>query len=138
MDDDGLGGDPVPIRVSANVREGRLIVDFTGTGPAVDGAMNVPRSALEATVFYCVKTMVDPGLMPNDGMFAGIEICAEPGSLVNPKPPSAVGARSITCNRIARAVLAALGQIVPRERVMAAGHDIVPAMVFSGPGARGR
>lgn len=132
LDDDGTGVGPVPIRATATVTGDRLVLDFAGTGPAAKGAMNVATSALQATAYYCVKTLLDPHLMPNSGMFESIELRAEEGSLVCPVSPSAVGARSITCNMVARAILAALGGLLPRERTMAAGQDVVPAMVFSG------
>jgi N-methylhydantoinase B len=132
LDDDGLGGAPVPIKATATVAGDRLILDFAGTGKAARGAMNMVESALQATVYYCVKTAMDPELLPNSGMFEGIEIRTEPGSLVSPGPEAAVGARSITCNMVARAILGALGQLLPKERAMAAGQDVIPATVFSG------
>ncbi len=133
LDDDGLGGDPVLLRATCRIDGDRLAVDFSGTAGQARGAMNVARSALEATVYYTVKTLLDPDLMPNSGMFEGIAISAPEGTIANPKFPAAVGARSITCNKIARALFGALAQALEREKTMAAGHDSVPAMVFSGP-----
>ncbi len=133
LDDDGLGGAPVEIACAVTVDGEALRFDFEGTGRQARGAMNVARSALEATVYYAVKAMLDPELMANSGMFAGVEISAPEGSIVNPSFPAAVGARSITCNKVARALTAALGQALGPEQAMAPGHDVVPTMVFSGP-----
>ena len=133
LDDDGLGGDPVPIRATVIVRGETLTVDFAGSGPETRGALNVAESALRATVYYAVKTLLDPNLLPNSGMFECIDIRAEPGSLVNPRFPAAVGARSITCNKIARALFGAFASLLPPDRAMASSHDIVPAIIFSGP-----
>jgi N-methylhydantoinase B len=133
LDDDGIDGDPVPIRATVTVRSDTLIADFTGTAIETRGAFNVPESALRATVYYTVKTLLDPELLPNSGMFDCIEICTEPGTLVNPRFPAAVGARSITCNKIARALFGAFAGLLPQERAMAASHDSVPAIIFSGP-----
>jgi N-methylhydantoinase B len=133
LDDDGLGGDPVPIRATVIVQGESLVIDFTGTGPETRGAFNVPDSALRATVYYAVKTLLDPNLLPNSGMFGCIEIRTEPGTLVNPRFPAAVGARSITCNKIARALFGAFASLLPPERAMASSHDVVPAIIFSGP-----
>ncbi|HEX6014012.1 MAG TPA: hydantoinase B/oxoprolinase family protein, partial [Geminicoccaceae bacterium] len=96
------------------------------------GAMNVAESALRATVYYAVKTLLDPGLLPNSGMAECIEIRAPEGSIVNPRFPAAVGARSITCNKIARALFGAFAALLPRERTPASSQDIVPCIVFSG------
>ncbi len=133
LDDDGLGGDPVPIRATIIVSGDRLTADFAGTAAATRGAFNVPESALRATVYYTVKTLLDPNLLPNSGMFECIDIRAEAGTLVNPRFPAAVGARSITCNKIARALFGAFAQLLPADRAMASSHDSVPAIIFSGP-----
>jgi N-methylhydantoinase B len=133
LDDDGIDGDPVPIRATVTVRGDTLTVDFAGTAPATRGAFNVPESALRATVHYAVKTLLDPELMPNSGMFDCIDIRAEAGTLVSPRYPAAVGARSITCNKIARALFGAFVQLLPPDRAMASSHDSVPAIIFAGP-----
>jgi N-methylhydantoinase B len=132
LDDDGQGGDPVGITVTARVAGDALTLDFAGTSGQARGAMNVPESALRATVYYSIKTLLDPNLPPNGGMFEAIGIEAPEGCLVNPRHPAAVGARSITCNKVARAILGAFAPLLPDEAVMAAGHDSIPAIVFSG------
>ena len=132
MDDDGLGGDPVRIVATARVAGTRLDVDFGGSSGEARGAMNVPFSALRATVYYVVKTLLDPGLMPNHGLFAPVHIAAPQGTIVRPRHPAAVGARSITANKIARAVIGALGALLSPDRGLAAGQDSVPAICFSG------
>jgi N-methylhydantoinase B len=133
LDDDGLGGDPVPIRATVLVEGDAIMVDFTGTGPETRGALNVPESALRATVYYAVKTLLDPNLQPNSGMFDCIDIRVQQGTLVAPRFPAAVGARSITCNKIARALFGAFAGLLPEDHAMASSHDVVPAIIFSGP-----
>ncbi len=133
LDDDGLGGDPVPICARVEISGEAMTVDFAGTGPETRGALNVPESALRATVYYAVKTLLDPNLLPNSGMFDCIGIRTEPGTLVAPRFPAAVGARSITCNKIARALFGAFAALLPPDRAMASSHDSVPAIIFSGP-----
>ena len=132
LDDDGVGGDPVPITARGTVAGETLVVDFAGSAPQARGAMNVAESALRATVYYAVKTLLDPGLLPNQGMAACIEIRAPEGSIVNPRFPAATGARSITCNKIARALFGAFAELLPPERAMAASLDSVPVIIFSG------
>lgn len=132
LDDDGQGGDPVAIVATARIAGDELTLDFAGTAPQARGAVNVPESALRATVYYSIKTLLDPGLPPNGGMCEAVRITAPEGCLVNPRHPAAVGARSITCNKIARAIFGAFAPLLPDENVMAAGHDAIPAIVFSG------
>ncbi|MCC7486066.1 MAG: hydantoinase B/oxoprolinase family protein [Burkholderiales bacterium] len=132
LDDDGLGGEPVPIVVTVRVAGDTLEVDFSGTGAQARGAMNVPENALRASVYYAVKSLLDPDLPPNTGLFDAVRIHAPAGSIVNPRPPAAVGARAITVQKIAGALFGAFRGILPPQRVMASGNDVTPAIVYSG------
>ncbi len=132
MDDDGLPGPMVPIRCTARIRGERLELDFAGSGPQARGAINLPDSALKASVYYCVKAVLDPGLMPNQGIIDPIVITAPEGSIVNPSPPAAVAARAVTSNRLCGAVFGALFQALPPERVMASCNDSTSATSVSG------
>ncbi|MDB5808485.1 MAG: 5-oxoprolinase [Betaproteobacteria bacterium] len=132
LDDDGMGGEPVPIAVTVRVSKDGLALDFTGSGKQARGAMNVPTNALHACVYYSIKALLDPELLPNAGLFDAVSISAPPGTIVNPLPPAPVGARSITCQKVAGAIFGAFRGLLPPERVMASGNDVVPAIVFSG------
>jgi N-methylhydantoinase B len=132
LDDDGLGGDPVRIQVALTVRADSLHFDFTGSGRQARGAMNLPVNALRASVYYAVKALLDPDIAPNEGLFAPIEIYAPPGTITNPEHPAAVGARSITAQKVAGAIFGAFRGLLPREKIMASGNDCCPAIVFSG------
>ena len=138
MDDDGLGGDMVAIHATIQVRGEDLTIDFTGSSPQARGAMSLPDSALCATSYYVVKTVLDPELLPNSGLFDAIKVTSPIGTITNPRFPGAVGARSITANKVAGAILGAFQGLVSKERVMASSHDSVPAMVFSGQRRDGR
>jgi N-methylhydantoinase B len=94
--------------------------------------MNIPLNALEASVYYSVKALLDPDLPPNAGLFDAVKIHAPEGTIVNPRAPAAVGARSITCQKVAGAIFGAFRGVLPPEKVMASGNDVVPAIVFSG------
>jgi N-methylhydantoinase B len=138
LDDDGGGNERAPLVVTVTVDADRLHFDFTGSAPQSKGAFNVPPSALNATVFYALKALLDPGLLPNSGLFEAVDITAPPGTIVNPRFPAAVGARSITCQRIAGAIFGAFRGLLPEERVMASSNDVLPAIVFSGQHRRSR
>ncbi len=136
LDDDGMGGDPVPISACVRVAAERVAIDFAGSGRQARGAMNVPLNALQACVYYSLKAVLDPDLLPNAGLFDAVTIHAPLGSIVNPRSPAAVGARSITCQKVCGAIFGAFRELLPRSRVMASGNDVVPAIVFSGELAR--
>jgi len=132
MDDDGFAGPQVPIVCQVEKAGDRLVFSFDGSGPEARGAINLPDSALKASVYYCVKAILDPGLMPNQGVIDRIVISAPPGSIVNPNPPAAVAARAVTSNRLCGAVFGALYQMLPADQAMASCNDSTSAVSLSG------
>lgn len=138
LDDDGLGGDPVAICASVVAKNGELTVDFNGSGPQARGSFNMPWNALRASVYFAVKTMLDPQLMPNNGMFAPIKIVAPDGTIVKPRFPAAIGGRATTSQRVAGTVIGALCELLDRKSTMASCNDVMPSMLFSGPARDGK
>lgn len=132
LDDDGIDiNKPVRIYVKITVSDEEVHLDFTGTAPQVKGAVNVVQNALKATVFYAMKSIIDPTLPPNGGFYRPISIYAPEGTLVNPKVPGACGARTDACQRVADVVFGVMAQIVP-QKVMAGCNSAVTTVVFSG------
>ena len=131
LDSDGVTDQPVPIQVTIHVSGTDLQFDFAGSSPQVRGAINVPAAALRATVYYAVKAVLAPDLPPNGGFHRAIRIAAPEGSIANPLPPAAVGARTDTCQVVAGAILGAFAQALPGH-VPAPSHDTSTSVVFSG------
>ena len=134
LDDDGSGAtEPVPIKVTVQVEGENLHFDFAGSGPQAKGAVNLTISALEAVVYYAVKALLDPDLMPNSGMFDSVTVSAPPGTIVHAEPGAAVGARASSCQRVAGTIFGAFRDLLPPERLMASHNNSCPALTFSGP-----
>lgn len=132
MDDDGIDiGKRVPIHLKLTIQDDSVHLDFAGTAPQVKGAVNVVENALKATVFYAMKSIIDPTLPPNGGFYRAISIDAPLGTLVNPKAPGACGARTDACQRVADVVFGAMAQVVPKQ-VMAGSNSAVTTVIFSG------
>ncbi|MEO1678167.1 MAG: hydantoinase B/oxoprolinase family protein [Pseudomonadota bacterium] len=134
LDDDGAGSELVPLCVTATVEDGRLTLDFAGSGPEANGAVNLSASSLEATVAYCVKALIDPGVAANGGLLEAVTIRAPEGSVIAPREPAAVAARAVTSNRLAGVIFDALLPALPEERRMAASNDSTSLVVLSGEG----
>ncbi|MFP4081142.1 MAG: oligopeptide/dipeptide ABC transporter ATP-binding protein [Candidatus Aminicenantes bacterium] len=132
MDDDGMGGPPKAIRVCAEVAGDQMKMDFSGTDPQAQGAINLPRSNLKVGVYFAVRCFTDPTIPPNSGCFRPVIIQAgEKGTVVNPRFPAAVGARSDTMQRVADVVIGALAQALP-ERAKASGCGCTTVCCLSG------
>jgi len=135
MDDDGVQRESIPIAVAIQVAGDAMHLDFAGSGHQVAGDLNVVYGALQATVYYALKAVLDPSIPANGGFYRAITVTAPEGSIVNARPPAPVAWRTQTCQRIADAIFGALAAVVP-ERVPAAGNGANSAMVFSGTDPR--
>ena len=115
FEDDGFGSDGValPIKVTLRAQGETLSVDFTGTGPQARGAINLPLSMTEATVYGAVKSIVSPEVLTNVGFIRPIQVTAPVGSLVNPRFPAAVGGRAPLFFRVFDMLFRALAQALP-------------------------
>jgi N-methylhydantoinase B len=135
LDGDGVRPGAIPIAVAITVQGDRIHLDFTGSGPQGPGDLNVVWLALLATVYYALKAALDPAIPANGGFYRAIEVAAPEGSIVNARPPAAVGWRTQTCQRIADVVFGALAPVLP-DRIPAAGNGANAAWVFSGADPR--
>jgi N-methylhydantoinase B len=132
LDDDGLGNGPLPIRVALTIRGGRVRADFTGTAPQAAGPVNAVRAVTRAAVLYAVRCVLGEEIAVNDGLLRVIDIVAPAGSLVDPRPPAAVGAGNVeTSQRIVDTVLGALARALP-ERVPAASSGTMNNLLIGG------
>jgi N-methylhydantoinase B len=135
MDDDGVGGPPVPIAVRITVAGAAIELDFAGSGGQVEGDINVVYLALVATVYYALKALLDPTIPANGGFYRAITVTAPEGSIVNAVAPAPVAWRTQTCQRIADVVFGALAPALP-EAVVAATNGANSAWVWSGVNPR--
>jgi N-methylhydantoinase B len=120
---DGIGADPVPIpfQVALTVRGSDVIVDWTGTSPQVEGGINSPVPFTRAAVYTALRSVLDSDVPNAQGFTRPITVIAPPGSIANPLPPAACGARGITGFRMIDCLLGALAQALP-DRVTADGN----------------
>ncbi|RMG48065.1 MAG: hydantoinase B/oxoprolinase family protein [Acidobacteria bacterium] len=131
IDDDGFTDEPIHLQVNIHKRGEEALIDFEGTSKQVRGNINCPLATVHAAVYYALIAVVDPHVPPNSGCYRPFTIEAEPGLIVNPRPPAAVGARTNTSQKITEAMLKALAQAVP-DRVMAGSHAQITNCGFSG------
>ncbi|MFQ5814492.1 MAG: hydantoinase B/oxoprolinase family protein [Anaerolineae bacterium] len=131
VDDDGFTEEPIHLQVNIHKQGDEAVIDFDGTSKQVRGNINCPLATVYAAVYYALIAVVDPHVPPNSGCYRPFTIEADPGLIVNPLPPAAVGARTNTSQKITEAVLKGLAQAVP-DRVMAGSHAQITNCGFSG------
>ncbi|HEX9921824.1 MAG TPA: hydantoinase B/oxoprolinase family protein [Anaerolineae bacterium] len=131
VDDDGRSDEPIKLQVNIHKKGTEASIDFDGTARQVQGNINCPLATVHAAVYYALIAVVDPHVPPNSGCYRPFTIEAEPGLIVNPKMPGAVGARTNTTQKITEAMMLALAEAAP-ERVMAGSHGNITNCGFSG------
>ncbi|MGE0803549.1 MAG: hydantoinase B/oxoprolinase family protein, partial [Lautropia sp.] len=100
MDDDGVGTRNIPIRLAVTKAGERILFDFAGSAPQVEGNINLTLNATVACVCFALKALVDPEAPSNHGVLAAVDVTAPEGSIVNAVFPAAVAQRSQTCQRV--------------------------------------
>ncbi|WP_019548899.1 hydantoinase B/oxoprolinase family protein [Streptomyces sulphureus] len=126
-----LGEEELDLRLQVTVAGDRLHFDFADNPPQVRASVNMVWTALYATVYYAVKTLVDPDIPSNAGLHRPIRIEAPLGSIVNCVEPAAVNGRTETCQRVVDLIHGALAPAVP-DRVTAASNGANTGVHFSG------
>ncbi len=133
LDNDGIDIDKrVRIEVAVTLPgDGSIHFDLTGSNPQVRGPINCVPSGSLAAACFAVRAVTDPSIPNNGGCFRAISLNLPAGTIVNPRAPAPVNARTATIKRITNTMLAALAQAVP-ERIPAANAGSLLVMAFGG------
>ena len=133
LDNDGIDLDRrVRIEVAVTLPgDGSIHFDLTGSEPQVRGPINCVPSGSLAAACFALRAVTDPAIPNNGGCFRPITLELPEGSIVNPRAPAPVNARTATIKRITNTMLAALAQAVP-ERIPAANAGSLLVMALGG------
>jgi len=138
LDNDGIDLDRrLRIEVAVTVAGDDILFDLTGTSPQARGPVNCVPSGSLAAACFAVRALTDPSIPNNGGCFRPITLKLPEGSLVNPRAPAPVNARSATIKRITGCMLAALAEVLP-DRVPAPSGGELLVMAFGGHWQGGR
>jgi 5-oxoprolinase (ATP-hydrolysing) len=107
------------IQVDIRIKDGRALVDFSGTSPQQPGNRNAPRAVTRAAVLYVFRTLAHRPIPLNEGCMAPLDIYIPPGSLLDPAHPAAVvGGNVETCQRVVDVLYGALGKLAASQGTM--------------------
>lgn len=121
LDDDGVGGPPVPIEVSVETRDDEMLFDFGNTGPQVLSSINATRMSLMAAIYYVMRAVLDPTLPTNAGFYRPFRVAVPCGSILDALSPASVAARFRPVQAAVEAILAALAPLLPQRVVASSG-----------------
>ena len=134
---------PITIKSRLTIRNGKVLIDFTGSSPASIYGINSPRTYTHAYAVFGLKAVIAPHVPNNIGSLSCFDLATEPGSCVDPIRPSPVTARHVIGQSLADAVFGCLAQALPGQvQAESAGsiwilslysaHGRVPAIVTEG------
>ncbi len=138
LDDDGVEDKPVRIAVTIQVSKSSaknhaverriaatplapkkksqylVTIDFTGSDPQVQGAINAVEAITYSACFYVFRCLLLDDVPATSGLMRPIRVIAPPGTVVNARPPAAVAGGNVeTSQRIVDVLLKALAQAIP-------------------------
>jgi N-methylhydantoinase B len=122
--------DNLPIAVEITVAGDQMRLHFDSP-PQRRAGINMTYTALLATVYYVIKSVVDPTIRPNAGQARPLTVTAPEGTILNCVHPAAVNGRIQTCQRVSDIIIGALAQAVP-ERVIACTNSSCVVATFVG------
>lgn len=151
LDDDGVDNKPVRIAVTINVKASspmrkavrratsqgqisppQVAIDFTGSDPQVQGAINAVEAITYSACFYVFRCLLRDDVPATSGLMRPIRVIAPSGTVVNAKPPAAVAGGNVeTSQRIVDVLLKALAQAIP-DRIPAAAAGTMNNLTIGG------
>lgn len=126
MDDVGPGTAPVEAKVTVTIGDGKVVVDWDGSGPQREAGLNSYLHYTAAYSIAAVKSVTLPTTPQNHGMIRTIEVTAPPGSFFNPIHPAPCGGRAVVSHRIYEVVMGALAKATPERVIAATAHFFNP------------
>jgi len=132
LDNDGVDLDRrIRIEVAVTIDDAGMTIDFAGSSPQVRGPFNAVPSGSLAAACYVVRAITDPTIPTNGGCFRPIALRLPEGSIVNPREPAPVNARTATIKRIAGTILKALANAAPGRVPADSGGELL-VLAFGG------
>lgn len=131
IDDDGISDVPIPVTVQITVKGSELKLDFSGTGEQVATAINNPGRFTGAVAMAAARCALSGEVPHNSGFLRPITVEVPEGSILNPRSPAAVSARTLSAFHAFEATVACLAQFVP-HRMTAGTHCSNALVTFSG------
>ncbi|OWJ77919.1 hydantoinase B/oxoprolinase family protein [Haematobacter genomosp. 1] len=116
--------EPLTIRIKVKVQGDSVLVDYDGTSPQVDRAVNVALCYTYAQTVYGLKCILAPDMPNNDGALRPIEVVAPEGSILNHRYPASGQTRTLTGHFLPFAVFGALAKADPTRVAAGPGSPL--------------
>ena len=127
IDGDGIDDRLVKMKATVTITADEMVVDWTGSDPAVKGPINLPFGQTVGVASLVFKAVTTPGSPANDGNFRPLRVIAPPGSLMHAVPPAPTF--TLWTGLLAgEVILKALAQGMPNLVPACSGGDVCSMM----------
>ena len=132
LDNDGINEGEIRIRVRVQISGERVLVDFTGSAPQVEGAINAVEAITVSAVSYAFRCLLGGDVPASAGLMDPIEVVAPRGTVVNAAAPASVAGGNVeTSQRIVDVLFKALAKATPL-RIPAASQGTMNNLTIGG------
>ncbi len=130
-DNNGFDDEPVKIAVAVHIGDGSAKLDVTGSAPQQTGPLNATRSNTLAAIAVVIKSLIDPRILVNDGLYRCLEVIGPDNTVLTATWPAAVVGAWELAQLTAELTLTALHNVLP-DRIPACGKGIICNLGFAG------
>lgn len=135
LDDDGMTGEPIPLRVKVTMGDGEATMDVREAPPQRGTSMNATFVSTYASFAYVLKALIDPDIPINDGFYRPIEVLTTEGTIFHARHPAPVVGAAEVGIRLCDVLFLAFAELVP-ERAVASSKGIICYIGFGGTNPR--
>ena len=134
-DDDGVTDTPVKLVAAITFKDGRAILDITGSSPQVAGPLNATRTMAQVTIMHLIRCIGDPRIPNNSGFLQRTSVVGPPGTVLTAQAPAAVVGAFETTFQLFSTLLKAMHPVMP-DRIPACSKSLVMCLGFAGTDPR--
>ena len=128
LDNDGLGSDPLPVKLALTVDGDSMTIDLSGSAPQATGPVNCGITQTIAAARVAYKLLICSDVSPNGGSFRPLEVTAPGSTIFSAQEPAACGWYFSSLGLLIDLVIKALSPIMPDR---AAGAHYGDSMVIT-------
>lgn len=131
LDDDGLGSDPLLVKLKLTVKDDAMEIDLAGSAEQATGPVNCGFTQTVAAARVAYKLLICSEVSPNGGSFRPLEVIAPKRTIFSAEEPAACGWYFSSLGLLIDLVVKALAPVMPER---AAGAHYGDSMVISAAG----
>lgn len=112
-------GGTIKVQINPSADKQRLVIDFSGSSPALSNNYNAPFAVVKAAVLYVFRVLTGSDIPLNAGCLEPIDIIAPENSMIRPPRGAAVVAGNVeTSQAITNALFIATGTMAAAQGTM--------------------